>query len=110
MARYSQGDILYAPFPYSDFSRAKKRPLIVISKNSVNNKEYIVAKISTVPRNDHFTFKIDNSNVNFILDYPSEIRTGTIFTISEKLILEKRGCLKPEFLNDLLVKICANIL
>ena len=31
-----QGDLVFVPFPYSDFSKFKKRPVIIISKTKDN--------------------------------------------------------------------------
>ena len=45
-----QGDIIIAPFPYSDFSSTKIRPSLVISNNSVNATGDIIAiGISSTP-------------------------------------------------------------
>jgi len=46
--KYYQGDIILLPFPFSDLSNAKQRPAVIISRDSANNQNYIVAKITSV--------------------------------------------------------------
>ncbi len=49
---YKQGDILLIPYPFTDLSKTKKRPVIVISKKT-HKGNYVVAKITSVIRNDN---------------------------------------------------------
>ncbi len=59
MKKYKQGDIVFVPFPYTDnLSISKQRPVIILSKNSINRTSYIVAKVTSVIRNDYFSFPI----------------------------------------------------
>ncbi len=42
MAKYNQGFIVLIPYPYTDLSNTKKRPVVIISKDSINKENYIV--------------------------------------------------------------------
>jgi mRNA interferase MazF len=44
--KYNQGDIVLLPYPYTDLSNTKQRPAVIISKDSVNKQNCIVAKIN----------------------------------------------------------------
>ena len=93
--KYKQGDIVLVPFPYTDnLSVSKQRPVIILSKNSINKTSYIVAKITSVIRNDYFGLPIFKIDIDFDLPKPSEIRTNEIMTVDETLIIKKIGCMK----------------
>lgn len=100
------GDIVFTNFPYSDFSELKKRPALVISKN--NTRDVIVAKITSVLRNDDFCFLINPEKINFKLHKSSEIVTNCIFTIEKKLIIKKIGSINGPEMALILEKIKAN--
>ncbi|MBI5606452.1 MAG: type II toxin-antitoxin system PemK/MazF family toxin [Deltaproteobacteria bacterium] len=36
MTRHNRGDVILVPFPFSDQSAAKKRPVIIISSDQMN--------------------------------------------------------------------------
>jgi mRNA interferase MazF len=100
--QYKQGDIVLVPYPYTDLSGSKQRPVIIISKNSINNENFIVAKITSVIRNDEFSFHL-------YLKVPSEIRTNELFTIHKTLIKKKFSTIVNSELKELITSIQENI-
>jgi hypothetical protein len=44
MKNYQQGDIVIIPYPYTDLSGSKKRPVIIVSKNNAVKEYCVVAK------------------------------------------------------------------
>ena len=54
--RYKKGDIVIIGFPFSDLSRTKKRPALIISNDTVNNTgDYLVVQVTSKIRNDIFS-------------------------------------------------------
>ena len=50
--RYSQGDVVLVPFPFTDLSTAKQRPALVVSSDALNSARedvIVVAITSQVP-------------------------------------------------------------
>lgn len=105
--KYQQGDIILIPFPFNDnFSLSKKRPCLIISKNEINTHACIVAKITSVIKNDYLSypiFKIDVSGFDMLK--ASEVRTNEIMTIHETLIINKIGSIKKESLEKVLLMV-----
>jgi mRNA interferase MazF len=93
MPKYQQGDILLLPYPYSDFSAVKKRPVIVVGSQPSIFGDYLVTKITTNIRADVFSFYLDNTLVSNALPVPSEIRSNEIFTAHESIVLKKLSAL-----------------
>ncbi len=107
--KYNQGDIILLPYPFTDLSNTKQRPAIIISKDSVNKLNFIVAKITSVIRGDNFSFPIAPSDIDRELKYESEVRTNEVFTVSPTIIIKKFATFKKEPLKRLTENIKENI-
>jgi mRNA interferase MazF len=103
--KYFQGDIILLPYPYTDLSKTKQRPAVIISNGAVNKQNYIVAKITSVIRGDKFSFPIAQSDIDRELKYESEVRTNELFTVSPTIIIKKFASFKKEPLKRLTEKI-----
>lgn len=106
---YKQGDIILIPYPYTDLSFTKQRPAVIISRDSVNKQNHIVAKITSVLREDQFSFPIDPTDIDRELMYKSEVRTNELFTVSPTIIIKKFASFKKEPLKRLTESIKDNI-
>ncbi len=107
--KYKQGDIVFLPFPYSDLSTAKQRPVVIVSQNGINHPNYIVAKITTVLRADGSSFVIQPSDTDVPLRYQSEVRTTDLATVHHTLIIRKIAAFKKQALVDLTDQIKQNM-
>jgi mRNA interferase MazF len=107
--KFSQGDIVLLPYPFTDLSNTKQRPAVIISKDSVNKQNYIVAKITSVIRNDKYSFPIASTDIDRALKFDSEARTNEVFTVSPTLIIKKFASFNKEALKRLTEKIKDNI-
>jgi mRNA interferase MazF len=107
--KYSQGDIILLPYPFTDLSNTKQRPAVIISKDSVNKQNFIVAKITSVIRGDRFSFPIAPIDIDRELKYDSEVRTNEVFTVSKTLIIKKFASFKKESIKRLTEDIKDNI-
>ena len=53
---YQKGDIVIINFPFSDLSRVKKRPSLIISNDIVNQTgDYLMVQITSKIRNDEIS-------------------------------------------------------
>lgn len=107
---YKQGDIVLVPYPYTDLSSYKKRPVVIISKDSINGQDYVVAKISSVIKNDHLSCFINPTDTHIKLHFPSEVRTNNLLTIHTSLILKCITSFKKEPLAKIIECIRENII
>ncbi|MEM8526074.1 MAG: type II toxin-antitoxin system PemK/MazF family toxin [Bacteroidota bacterium] len=85
---YKQGDIILIPYPFTDLSTAKQRPAVIISNEKSNNfrGDYIVAKVTSVIRNDDFSFTLSSGRLDHPIPRPSEVRTNELLTVSKEII------------------------
>ena len=93
------------PFPFSNLTGTKQRPVVILSRDSINKLNLIVAKITSVIRNDQFSFIITPSNTINKLKKKSEVRTNEVFTVHKSLIKRKISAFKKQSLHQLSEKI-----
>ena len=59
-----QGDILLIPIPFTDLSSQKRRPVIVVSNNTYNQRsaDIVVVAMTSNPAQADYSFTITSSN------------------------------------------------
>ncbi len=89
---YEQGEIVIVPFPFSDLSNIKQRPVLILSKD-VDNKlsdDIITCGITSNLRNVKYSIPIGNENLeNGEIPLQSRIKVDKLFTL-DKRIVKKR--------------------
>ena len=89
---FEQGEILIVPFPFSDLSGIKQRPVLVISRLFYNRKteDIITCGITSNLKDSEFCVFINNKNLEHgQIPKPSMIKVDKLFTL-EKSIIKKR--------------------
>ena len=89
---FEQGEILIVPFPFSDLSGTKQRPVLVISKMAYNRKaeDIVTCGITSNLKDSWFSVLIDNKDLEYgQIPKPSRIKADKLFTL-EKSIVKKR--------------------
>lgn len=99
-----KGDVVVAPFPYSDFSQVKIRPTLVLAV--LQGNDLILCEItSQLVRNQYFIV-ISNADFNTgSLNEDSNIRPEKIATIDRRLVRYKVGRLKQDKIEEVVRKI-----
>ncbi len=90
---YKQGEIVLVPFPYSDLSGSKKRPVLVVSNNVYNTAfpDIVVAVItSKTTKPDAYSLALESEDLDVgQLPELSMIRAHKLFTIAQSRILKR---------------------
>ncbi len=96
---YEPFDVIVVPFPFTDSSRTKRRPALVLSqKTEFSSKiEHSVLAMITSQKNDPWPLDVSiNNKKQSGLKAPSVVRMK-IFTLDNRFILRKIGHLsKPD--------------
>lgn len=106
---YSQGDILLVPIPFTDLTSVKKRPVVVISKDTYNSQteDIIVAAVTSNIRGIKYEEIFDNEDMSEgKIPTISCIRTDKIYTLSKEIILKKYGKISSGKIEKIVIKIC----
>ncbi len=96
-----QRDLLLVPFPFSDQSGRKVRPVIVISNNEFNedSDDAIVVGVTSNISKDKYTIRLGNNNLEEgRLFAQCCIKVENLLRLEKGLIIKKIGKInKPKF-------------
>lgn len=97
---YNQHEIVLVPFPYSDLSTAKKRPVLIVS-NDVYNRQFedvVVCVITSNRFSDGYSVPLENDDLEMgVLPESSVVKAHKLFTVHQGSILKKFSVVKPEY-------------
>lgn len=88
----SQRDIVLIPFPYSDLSQNKKRPVIILSNTLYNqkNEDFICCAITSNHKNYEGSVKFNSNDLESgSIPYESRIKPGKVFTLNQDKVIKK---------------------
>ena len=105
--KFNQKEIVLVPFPYTDLSSIKNRPVLILSNNHFNfsHNDLLVAVITSKIFIDEYSVEIDNDSLEYgILPEKSVIKTSKLFTISKDIIIKKFSIKKVEKFEEVVSK------
>lgn len=106
MERFIKGDVVVVPFPFSDLTRAKRRPAFVVQH--FNGEDLLLAQITSKKVRDEYAIVLENDDFSSgPLNKPSNIRPNKLFTCSRNIILYRVGSLKTKKVNEVIQTIHA---
>ena len=97
----SVGAIVLVRFPFSDLSRSKLRPAVVLA--DTGRSDWILCQVTSQPYTDPFTVEITNGDLasgSFRKD--SYARPGKLFTANAAIMTKQIGELKSEKLEEII--------
>lgn len=106
---YKQREIILVPFPFSDLSQIKKRPVLIISNDSYNqtHDDVLVCIITSKHYEDNYSILLENEDLDFgVLPESSVIKVHKIFSIHKTKIIKKFSSITP----SLYQKVCEKII
>lgn len=107
-----QRDIVLMPFPFSDLSESKKRPVLVVSRNEYNfhNEDLIVCAITSNPRDYNGSVTvIDYDLESGELACESKVKPSKIFSLDKQLVVKKIAKIKKNKLKEVIVQLNKDI-
>jgi mRNA interferase MazF len=100
---YKQGSILLVPFPFTDLSTSKKRPVLVLSKTNDNKStdDLLTCAITSKQKQSAYTQRINQDNLRTgKLPIESTILISKLFSIEKSLIIKELGQLDGKTLES----------
>jgi len=104
MGKFVKGDVVVAPFPFSDLSDAKKRPALVVA--ALTGNDVLLCQITSKTITDNYAIPIaDTDFTSGGLHQPSNIRPNRLFTADGNIILYRAGVLTSKKVQEVVAKI-----
>ncbi len=104
MAGVVKGDVVVVPFPFSDLSKSKRRPALVIA--TLEGNDVILCQITSKSIKDSYSIILSEDDfASGGLMQTSNVRPNRVFTADNKLILYKVGALKTNILNTIIERL-----
>jgi len=92
---FAAGSVVLVPFPFSDLSKAKLRPAVVLAE--AGRGDWILCQVTSKPYGDSRAIKLtDASFAKGSLRATSHARPGKLFTADRDLVTTWIGALKTE--------------
>lgn len=89
------GSVILLPFPFSDLSRSKIRPALVLA--SAGRGDWILCQITSKPYADPRAVRLDSMDFySGGLNLVSYVRPAKLFTANEALMIETIGALRTD--------------
>ncbi len=103
-----QKDLLLVPFPFSDQSGRKIRPVIVISNNEFNkySEDVIVIGVTSNILKEKYTINLTNNNLDEGKLFTNcSIKIENLLRLDKGLIIKKIGKINKETLKNIIDKL-----
>lgn len=97
-----QGDIVIVPFPFTDLSLKKQRPVLVVSNDKYNrsNKDFLCCGITSNVEDADYSVYIDTDDLSSgFLSQPSRIKVDKIASLDQSLIIKILGKANPRIIS-----------
>jgi len=99
MEEFVKGDVVVLPFPFSDLSKSKRRPALVVAK--LEGDDIILCQITSEARVDDYSIVLsDNDFKTGKLNLTSLIRPNRLFTADKSIVIYKIGSLKDSKIKE----------
>lgn len=96
---FSQGEIVFVPFPFTNLKLSKKRPVLILSRTDYNRRspDFICCGITSNVKNVKNSILINQEDViQGFLPKPSRIKYSTVFTLEKSIVIRSFGKLKED--------------
>lgn len=106
--KYKQREIVLVPFPYSDLTSTKRRPVLIVSNDEYNKKfqDAVVCVITSNLHKDEYSVELGNSHLEIgMLPESSVIKAHKLFTIHQSKIIKKFSLVKTDLFEKVVEKI-----
>ena len=97
--RFEQGEIVLVPYPFTDLTAIKQRPVLILSNNRYNRhtEDIVTCGITSNVKNEDYSVMIENKDLaEGNLPVTSRIKVDKLFTLSQELVEKKIARIKKE--------------
>jgi mRNA interferase MazF len=105
---FERGDLLLVPYPFSDLSASKRRPVLALTIPD-SYGDFIALQVTSRPKLEHTLALADSDLVHGALPVASFVRTDRIVTLNASLVVKVFGRVSERVLGEAVERFCARI-
>jgi mRNA interferase MazF len=105
---FERGALLLVPFPFSDLSAAKRRPVLALTTPD-SYGDFIALPVTSRPQGEHGVALASADLVKGRLPATSWIRTDRIVTLNTVLVVKSLGLVSSRVVDAAVERVCAKI-
>jgi PemK-like, MazF-like toxin of type II toxin-antitoxin system len=103
---HKRGELLLVPFPFTDLSAAKRRPVLALTAPD-SYGDFIALPVTSRPQAEHRIPLAPADLVQGRLPAPSWIRTDRVVTLNASLVVKSLGQVAVRAVDDAVEQFCA---
>jgi mRNA interferase MazF len=105
---FERGDLLLVPFPFTDLSAAKRRPVLALTAPDLYG-DFVALPVTSRPQSVHGLPLTSADLVRGSLPVASWVRTDRIVTLNAGLVVKSIGHLSDEVVSAAVKKFCSEL-
>jgi len=105
---FERGDLLLVPFPFTDLSAAKRRPVLAVTAAD-SFGDFIAMPVTSRPQAEHGLPLSAADMLTGTLPAPSWIRTNRIVTLNASLVVKSVGRVSEQVVTKAVELFCAYV-
>lgn len=105
---FERGDLLLVPFPFTDLSASKRRPVLALTRPD-GYGDFIALPVTSRPQPKHGLPIVTADLVHGELPAPSWIRVDRIVTLNASLVVKTVGRVSEDVVTAAVERFCAVI-
>ncbi len=104
----NSGDLVLIPFPFSDLTTAKRRPVLVITTPD-RYGDFISLAVTSVEQRESAIALTNESLREGALPKPSWVRVDKVFTLSSSNVVKVIGSVRKDVFQSVLTEMCKKV-
>ena len=105
---FERGDLLLVPFPFTDLSATKRRPVLAVTAAD-SYGDFIAIPVTSRPQAEHGLLIAAADMLTGTLPAASWIRTNRIVTLNASLVVKIVGRISDRVVSDAVERFCSYI-
>jgi len=105
---FERGDLLLVPFPFTDLSAVKRRPVLAVTAAD-SYGDFIAIPVTSRPQAEHGLPLVATDMLTGTLPAASWIRTNRIVTLNVSLVVKIIGRISEQVVSDAVARFCSHI-
>ncbi len=105
---FERGDLLLLPFPFSDLSASKRRPVLALTATDTYG-DFIALPVTSRPQTDNAVALTGTDLIRGSLPAPSWVRTNRVVTLNSSLVVKSIGRVSERVVSAAVVQLVTYI-